>query len=106
MTFTYITELTPLLPPFIQPQGATLDWIARMHTEAETLSKGLDSITKEAFFVKNIIQTHPGMRAVSEEYAHALGVFLSILTGTYPAIDFRSRRQLSSWFKTQYSENL
>jgi predicted naringenin-chalcone synthase len=52
MTFTYITELTPLLPPFIQPQGATLDWIARMHTEAETLSKGLDSITKEAFFVK------------------------------------------------------
>ena len=60
---------------------------------------------KEAFFVKCILQTHPGMRSVTAEYTHALHTFLRILTGTTPAINFKSRRQLFEWFKTQYAGN-
>jgi hypothetical protein len=58
---------------------------------------------KEAFFVKTIIQTHPGFRseALSEEYMHALRAFLKILTGEDVAV--QSRRQLSEWFKTRYA---
>ena len=58
---------------------------------------------KEAFFVRTIIRTHPGIRseALSEEYMHALRTFLKILTGEDVAV--RSRRQLSEWFKTRYA---
>jgi hypothetical protein len=56
---------------------------------------------KEAFFVKCILHAHPGMWNVTAEYTHALRTFLRILTGTTPAINFKSRRQLFGWFKTQ-----
>ena len=57
---------------------------------------------KEAFFIKSILQTHPGLRVADTAYTRALRTFLSIMTGKTPKVNFRSRRQVLQWFKIQY----
>jgi Erv1 / Alr family len=105
--------------PFPNTRGsvAISKWVYDIHNRVNTSLNKDTNVTfqevgvkykqtdrkKEAFFVKCVLKTHPGMYEVSDEYVSALQTFLKILTQSeFTTQQIRSRSYMQKWFMIEY----